>query len=44
MATPISFNKEFELSSAKGTNKKVLHEVRDFLFGCVASLLARADK
>ena len=30
----------FELRPAKGTNKKVLHEVRDFLFGCVASLLA----
>jgi hypothetical protein len=30
MATPISFNKEFDLSLAKCTSIKVLHEVRDF--------------
>jgi len=35
-----SYNTLFELSPAKGTIKKVLHEVRDFLFGCVASSLA----
>jgi hypothetical protein len=27
-----------------GTNKKVLHEVRDFLFGGVQSLLCKAEK
>jgi len=30
----------FELSPEKGTINKVLHEVRGFLFGCVASSLA----